>query len=73
MFPKGMALVEDSPYTDAIREQKPKKKSTSKIQADSLNLKMKDIIKETIVELGDPVSFLCHKFVILDRYMYIFV
>lgn len=54
MFPKGMALVEDSPYTDAIREQKPKKKSTSKIQADSLNLKMKDIIKETIVELGDP-------------------
>lgn len=56
MFPKGQALVEDSPYKDTIREKKPKKKSTTKIQADSLHLKMKDIIKEAITDLGNPVS-----------------
>lgn len=54
MFPKGQALVEDSPYKDTIREKKPKKKSTTKIQADSLHLKMKDIIKEAITDLGNP-------------------
>jgi len=58
MFPKGQALVEDSPYKDTIREKKPKKKSTTKIQADSLHLKMKDIIKEAITDLGNPVSLL---------------
>lgn len=57
MYPKGQALVEDSPYKDTIREKKPKKKkSAAKIQADSLHLKMKDIIKEAITDLGNPVS-----------------
>ena len=56
MFPKGIAVNEDSPLKDAIKERK-KKKPSSKVQADSLQLKMRDIIKEAIIDLGNLVSF----------------
>ena len=57
-FPKGVALVENSPYNDIVRKKKKKKeKKDTKVKADSLQLKMKDIIKDAITAVGNPVSF----------------
>lgn len=54
-FGKGIGIKETSAYKGLLKEKKPKKKPT--VQAESLRLKMKDIIDEALKESGNPVSF----------------
>ena len=58
MFPKGMALVESSPYADVIHKQKPKKTRDKSPKSSEKKPKFTASIKEAIVELGNPVSFI---------------
>ena len=57
-FKKGFGVKESSPYNGLIKEKKIKKKVVKKVQAESLRLKMKDIIENAIREHGNPVSSL---------------
>ncbi|XP_014773825.1 heterochromatin protein 1-binding protein 3 [Octopus bimaculoides] len=51
-FGKGIGIKETSAYKGLLKEKKPKKKPT--VQAESLRLKMKDIIDEALKESGNP-------------------
>ena len=55
MFTKGFGIKSDSPFHGKLKDRKIMKKP--KVQAESLKLKMKDIIKLAMEEAGNPVSF----------------
>ncbi|XP_046579064.1 eukaryotic translation initiation factor 5B-like [Haliotis rubra] len=54
-FGKAFALKESSPYKGLIKEKKSKGKGST-VKADTLKIKMKDIIEEAIKEAGNPVK-----------------
>lgn len=56
-FGKEFGIKESSPYKGLIREIKAKPKST-KPKAESLTMKMRDIVEEILKETGNPVSIL---------------
>jgi hypothetical protein len=58
LFPKGMDLVENSPYAETIHKRKPKKShaSDSRGKPGGFGLKSSDI-RQAIIDLGNPVSF----------------
>ncbi len=57
-FPKGIGVKTASEYKDVLKEKKRKKPSEKpKVQAESLQMKMKDILNTTIKDMGNPVSF----------------
>jgi len=58
MFPRGLVLSEGTQYADLIKPKKPKSEKKPKVEGDSLQHKLKDVIKEAIVDLGNPVSFI---------------
>ena len=55
-FPKGVAVKETSPFHSLVKEKKlkPKKK---RVQAETLGMKMKDIIERALTDSSNPVSF----------------
>lgn len=55
-FGKDYGLKEDSALKGLVKERKYSEKKP-KVQAESLNLKMKDILEEIINEAKNPVSF----------------
>ena len=51
-------MKDNSVYKGVIRKRRKKKKSdATKVQADTLKLKMKDILETTFTKLGNVVSF----------------
>lgn len=54
-FGKEVGIQDSSPYKGLIKEVKPKPKST-KVKAESLNMKMRDIIEEVLKEIGNPTN-----------------
>lgn len=55
IFSSGIAVKEDSSIKEDIRQKKAKKKS-DQVKAPSLQLKMKDIIEETLKEMENPMK-----------------
>ena len=55
-FPAGFKVKDTSVMFGDVKERKiiPKKE---KVEGETLKLKMKDIVRETLEELGNPVSF----------------
>lgn len=54
-FPNGFGFKTDSPHADVIKEVKVKKKEP-KVKADTLNLKIRTIIEDSLTDMGNPVS-----------------
>ena len=55
-FPAGFKVKDTSVMFGDVKEKKiiPKKE---KVEGETLKLKMKDIVRQTLEELGNPVSF----------------
>ena len=59
MFPKGFAIRAESPYHDVVKVKKVRKTDGKpKVKADTLKLKMRDILEQTFKDVDNPVSFL---------------
>ena len=56
-FPSGFAVKEGSTYKGVIRKRQKKRKPSTQVKADTLKLKMKDILEKTFRKLGNSVSF----------------
>ena len=54
-FPNGFSMKPNSPFGDRLKEKKVKKKEP-KVKADTLSIKIRDIIEESFKELKNPVS-----------------
>ena len=56
-FPSGFTVKEDSTYKGVIRKRQKKRNPSTLVKADTLKLKMKDILEQTFKKLGNSVSF----------------
>ena len=50
-------MKEDSTYKGVIRKRQKKRNPSTLVKADTLKLKMKDILEQTFKKLGNSVSF----------------
>jgi len=56
-FGKFFGFQETSPYSAVMKEKKVKEKKP-KVQGETLQIKIKDVISEVLKDLGNPVSFI---------------